>query len=359
MTQWDDSRAAAVSENVTDESSAPSANQLAGPDAFEAEKTTIFGEYWVYAGHANSIAEPGQFFTRTVGDRQLIVVRGHDGEIQAFDNVCAHRGSKMVEDTPMIDPGSGNRIQCPYHLWTYDLDGDLRSTPKSFEDASLNPDLENEDVQKFDCETNGLNDVHVDGVGPLLFVNLRDEPPALSEQVGPMADRLESLSLEAADHERRVVEEVECNWKTVAGSLLDAVGRRDRLPGVESAETDLETDDHCWSLSSTDDDERAQVHYCWPNVTIEVDGDGGYATCIIDPVDAGRCQLIVDYYVRDGDGTEAEREFVRTSRERRAEAIELAERRRDADGAGTLERTLGPNEHTVDDLHGLAQESNS
>ncbi|MDG5818613.1 aromatic ring-hydroxylating dioxygenase subunit alpha [Natronococcus sp. A-GB7] len=353
MTQWDDSRAAAVSENVADESSTSSANQLADPDPFETEKETVFGEYWMYAGHANSIAEPGQFFTRTVGDRQLIVVRGHDGEIKAFDNVCAHRGSKMVEDTPMTDPGGGSRIQCPYHLWTYDLDGELRSTPKSFEDASLNPDLENEDVQEFDCETNGLNDVHVDSVGPLLFVSLSDDPPALSEQVGVMTDRLESLSLEGYEHGRRIAEEVECNWKTVAGAALERLRRGDRLAGLEPSDAALETADRHWLVRSTRDGGReAQVHYLWPNLTIEVYDDvDGYGTCRIDPIDGDRCQLIADYYVRDGDLEEKERERIRTSRRRRAELVELAGRRRD-DHEASAQARLEPDD-TVGSLHQL------
>ncbi|MFU8867577.1 aromatic ring-hydroxylating oxygenase subunit alpha [Natronococcus sp.] len=353
MTQRESSRATAVSENGTDESNAPSATRLTDPGPFEAEKETVFGRHWIYAGHADAIADPGQFFTRTVGDRQLIVVRGTDGEVKAFDNVCAHRGSKMVEDTPMTDPGGGNRIQCPYHLWTYDLDGDLRSTPKSFEDASLNPDLENEDVQEFDCETNGLNDVRVDGIGPLLFVNLSDDPPALSERAGVMTDRLESLSLEGYEHGRRIVEEVECNWKTVAGAALERLRRGDRLAGLEPSDAALETDDRHWLVrSARDGDREAQVHYLWPTLTVEVYDDvDGYGTCLIDPIDDDRCQLIADYYVRDGDPDEKERDRIRASRRRRAELIELARRRRDEHEPSAQAR-LEPDE-TVRSLHQL------
>ncbi|WP_164722108.1 aromatic ring-hydroxylating oxygenase subunit alpha, partial [Haloterrigena salifodinae] len=133
MTQWDESQTQAVSSDITEKSNALPAKYFTDPEIFEREKEKVFGQYWVYAGHANSISDPGQYFTRTIGDRQLIVVRGHDGDIKAFDNVCAHRGSKMVEDTPMTDPGDAKRIKCPYHLWTYDLEGELKSTPKSFD----------------------------------------------------------------------------------------------------------------------------------------------------------------------------------------------------------------------------------
>src|SRR6056297_623497 len=147
MTRWntptDD--VAAVSPDITDETNALPARYFTEPEVHEMEQTKIFGKYWTYAGHANCIEEPGEFFTRTIGGRQVIIVRDHDGEIRAFFNVCAHRGSKMVADTPMTDPGQMGRIRCPYHMWSYDLNGDLESTPQSFEEACINPDLDDED----------------------------------------------------------------------------------------------------------------------------------------------------------------------------------------------------------------------
>ncbi|ELY55701.1 aromatic ring-hydroxylating oxygenase subunit alpha [Natronococcus jeotgali] len=360
MSQRDDSQPPAASEDGTERSNAVSARRLTGPGSLEREKEAVFGRYWVYVGHADSIPEPGQFFTRNVGDRQLIVVRGHDDEVKAFDNVCAHRGSKMVEDTPMTDPGGGGRIQCPYHLWTYDLDGDLRSTPKSFEDASLNPDLDSGEVQEFDCEANGLNDVRVDTVGPLVFANLGDDPPSLAEQVGAAADRLESLPLEEYEHGRRIVSEVECNWKLFAAVHFDGSEERD-------ADGTLAVDDHGWTVERAADGDgsedrrpdglEAQFHYCWPNVAIDVYEDvDGYATVALDPVGPDRVQLIADYYFRDGDLSEAERELVRTTRQRRAEDAERAERRRTGLEGGASDR-LGSNDRTGAELRRLAQEA--
>ncbi|AGB39046.1 aromatic ring-hydroxylating oxygenase subunit alpha [Natronococcus occultus] len=330
MSQRDDSRASAASDDGTEQPNALSARRFTGPEAFEREKETVFGRDWVYVGHADSIAEPGQYFTRNIGDRQLIVVRGHDGEVKAFDNVCAHRGSKMVEDTPMTDPGGGGRIQCPYHLWTYDLDGDLRSTPKSFEDARLNPDLEDDEVQEFDCETNGLNDVRVDTVGPLVFVTLADDAPtAPSEGADGVAERLGSLPLEEYEHARRIVSEVACNWKLFAAVHFDGSEERDGDGTLAIAEDG-------WTVESASDDDgsedrrpdgiEAQFHYRWPNVAVDVyDAVDGYGTVVLDPVGPDRVQLIADYYFRDGDRSEQERELVRRTRERRAEDADRAE----------------------------------
>ncbi|WP_408960593.1 aromatic ring-hydroxylating oxygenase subunit alpha [Natrinema sp. 74] len=374
MTQWDDSQTKAVSEDITDDANALPARYFTDDDVFEMEKEKVFGQYWVYAGHANSISDPGQFFTRTLGDRQLIVVRGHDGDIKAFDNVCAHRGSKMVEDTPMTDPDEGNRIRCPYHLWTYDLDGTLQSTPKSFEEASLNPDLEDDKVQEFDCESNGLNDVHVDTIGPLVFVNLSEDPMPLAEQAGVMKDRLEALPLEEYELATRIVSEVECNWKVFASNYSECdhcqANHQDWIKGISLNDSELEVNDYHWVLHYTHaedvedemrihDEHEAQFHYLWPNFTVNMYGTAdGYGTYYIDPIDTDRFQLIADYYFRDSDLSEEEREFVRTSRQLQEEDFELVERQWEGLRTGALAQAqLGPNEHTVHRFHQLAQEA--
>ncbi len=374
MTQWSDSQTKDVSDDITQKGNALPARFFIEDEIFEMEKEKVFGQYWVYAGHANSITDPGEFFTRNIGDRQLIIVRGHDGEIKAFDNVCAHRGSKMVEDTPMTDPSKTSRIRCPYHLWTYNLEGKLQSTPKSFEEASLNPDLEDEDVQEFDSETNGLNNVHVDTIGPLIFVNLAEDPMPLADQAGVMKERLESFPLEEYDHATRIVSEVECNWKVFASNYSECdhcqANHQDWIEGISLNESELEVNDYHWVLHYTHEAEvedemrihdkrEAQFHYFWPNFTVNMYGTAdGYGTYIIDPIDTDRFQLIADYYFRDGELTEDEREFVRTSRQLQEEDFELVERQWDGLKTGALAQAqLGPNEHTVHRFHRLAQEA--
>ncbi|WP_101296844.1 aromatic ring-hydroxylating oxygenase subunit alpha [Halegenticoccus soli] len=374
MTQWDDSQTEHVSDDITDESNALPARYFTEPDVFEMEKEKVFGRYWVYAGHANAIKEPGQYFTRDVGNRKLIIVRGHDGRPKAFDNVCAHRGSKMVEDTPMTDPGDASRIQCPYHLWTYDLDGTLRSTPRSFEEASLNPDLEDEDVRELDPEENALNAVNVDTIGPFIFVNLSDDPMPLEEQAGEMKDRLEALPLGEYEHACRIVSEVECNWKVFASNYSECdhcqSNHQDWIEGIQLDESELEVNDYHWVLHYTHeedvddelrihDEHEAQFHYLWPNFTVNMYGTAdGYGTYVIDPIDTDRFQLIADYYFEDADLSDEEEEFVRTSRQLQEEDFELVERQWEGLKTGALAQAqLGPNEHTVHRFHRLAQEA--
>ncbi|QGX96052.1 ring-hydroxylating oxygenase subunit alpha [Haloplanus rallus] len=377
MTRWNEDvdEVQAVSPDITDETNALPAKYFTDPDVWEMEKEKVFSRYWVYAGHENCIPDAGDYFTRTVGDKQVIVARDEDGDVRAFYNVCAHRGSKMVADTPMTDPGNMGRIQCPYHLWTYDLDGDLRSTPRSFEEASLNPDLDDSDVAGLNPDENGLLEVRTDSIGPLVFLNFADDPPlSLAEQAGKLKTRLESLPLEEYQHARRYVSEVACNWKTFGGNYSECdhcqANHQDWITGIQLDESALEVNDYHWVLHYTHeedvedelrihDEHEAQFHYFWPNFTVNMYGTAdGYGTYIIDPIDEERFQLIADYYFAEPELTEAEEEFVRTSRQLQEEDFELVERQYEGLRSGALgQGQLGPNEHTLHRFHRLAQEA--
>lgn len=376
MTRWNNGtdRVEAVSSDITDETNALPAKYFTDPEVYEMEQEKVFSQYWVYAGHENAITEPGEYFTRTVGDKQIIVVRDHDGGVRAFYNVCAHRGSKMVDDTPMSDPGTMSRVRCPYHLWTYDLDGDLRSTPRSFEEAGMNPGLDDEDVPELDSSDNGLMEVYLDSIGPLLFVNLESDPMSLEAQAGDLKAELESFPLEKYEHARRIVSEVDCNWKTFSGNYSECdhcqTNHQDWIEGISLNESELEVDEYYWVLHYTHEEDvesdmslhepnEARFYYFWPNFTLNMYGTAdGYGTYIIDPIDEERFQLIADYFFRDPDLTDEEAEFVRTSRQLQEEDFELVERQYEGLKNGALAQAqLGPNEHTVHRLHRLAQEA--
>jgi phenylpropionate dioxygenase-like ring-hydroxylating dioxygenase large terminal subunit len=376
MTRWNTApeEAPAVSPDITDETNALPARYFTDPDVHDLEQEKVFGRYWCYAGHANCITEPGEFFTRTIGGRQVIVLRDHAGDVRAFFNVCAHRGSKMVENTPMTDPGDTSRIRCPYHMWSYDLDGDLRSTPESFETAGLNPDLEDEDVRGPDPSENALNEVSTARIGPLVFLNFADDPMPLAEQAGKLKDELEALPLGEYEHAARYVSEVECNWKTFAGNYSECdhchANHGDWITDIELDESALEVNDYHWVLHYThaeDVDDELRIHeeheakfyYFWPNFTVNMYGTAdGYGTYIIDPIDEGRFQLVADYYFASSEMTDAERSFVETSRQLQEEDFELVERQYEGLQSGALAQAqLGPNEHTVHRLHLLAQEA--
>ena len=105
------------------------------PDVLRAEQEHVFRRCWQYVARADQLSQPGQFVATRAGDVPVLVVRGRDEELRAFLNVCRHRGSLVCE-------GEGRRetLQCPYHAWTYDLDGSLRSAPRTDREPGFDAD---------------------------------------------------------------------------------------------------------------------------------------------------------------------------------------------------------------------------
>src|SRR5436309_5527574 len=95
------------------------------PDVFSEEQNKIFATQWLLVGHQSQIANAGDYFVQQVIGESLIVIRDKDEEIQGFYNVCRHRGTRLKEDAC----GHTSAIQCPYHAWTYGLDGRLIGAP--------------------------------------------------------------------------------------------------------------------------------------------------------------------------------------------------------------------------------------
>ena len=102
------------------------------PDYYELDLQTIFYRDWLFAGHDCEIARSGDYLTLQVGDYPVVVVRGDDGYVRAFHNTCRHRGSRICS----AEHGHAAKLTCPYHRWTYDLDGALfyaRDMGKAFD----------------------------------------------------------------------------------------------------------------------------------------------------------------------------------------------------------------------------------
>ena len=104
----------------------------ADPEILRLEQERIFRRSWHYAGRLAELEQPGERISAWAGDVPVLVVRGADTKLRAFLNVCRHRGSLLVEGA-----GRSATIQCPYHAWTYDLDGRLRAAPRAGEGLAV------------------------------------------------------------------------------------------------------------------------------------------------------------------------------------------------------------------------------
>ncbi len=168
------------------------------PAVFRAEQDGLLCRTWQFAGHVSQLEKPGDYFTFEIAGQSLFCLRGRDGDLAAFYNVCQHRAHELLQ-------GSGNArlLVCPYHAWTYELDGRLRSGP------NVNA------VPGFDRSKVCLTPVRVEDFHGFIFVNLDPEAepmdawfPEVREQLADFVPQIaELVPLEWVEIAER------CNWK--------------------------------------------------------------------------------------------------------------------------------------------------
>lgn len=167
-------------------------------DIYQRDLESLWYRNWLFAGHDCELRRPGDFFTMQVGDYPILLVRGRDGEIRAFHNSCRHRGSRVCPEAK----GSAVRLVCPYHKWSYDLDGRLLFA-RDFDKSSFN------------MAELGLKPVACKSVAGYLYVCLAAEPPdfeAFRATVEPYFAPHNLVDAKVA-FESTIIEEA--NWKLV------------------------------------------------------------------------------------------------------------------------------------------------
>lgn len=169
------------------------------------DRIAVFARTWQYVGHVGRAEKPGQYFLATVAGNPVIVVRGQDGVLRAFYNVCRHRAGPLATEDGCAD----NVLKCHYHGWTYLLDGSLRGVP-SFDRVDL-----------FDKKDFGLVPVRVEVWEGLVFVNLWDDAPPVTETMAGIVERIRPNDLAKQRFHQRVIYDVRCNWKVYIDNYLE------------------------------------------------------------------------------------------------------------------------------------------
>ena len=185
------------------------------PQRFGTEVDQVFAREWICVGHQSQVANPGDYVVRKVAGESLIIVRDRQSQVRAYYNVCRHRGTRLLEEAS----GHCSAIQCPYHAWSYGLDGRLVGAPHM------------DDVPGFRKEDYPLHSVHLGVWEGLIFVSLAKSPPPLLEVFAPLAGKFSNWNLPRLQSVRRIEYDIKANWKLMFQNYSECY----HCPGVHPA----------------------------------------------------------------------------------------------------------------------------
>ncbi|HEY7338182.1 MAG TPA: aromatic ring-hydroxylating dioxygenase subunit alpha [Bryobacteraceae bacterium] len=170
------------------------------PELFQRELESFYGQSWVCAGRADTIPNAGDYFVREVAGENVIVLRDGPGAVRAFYNVCRHRGTRLCSDP---EGNLGSRIKCPYHAWTYGLDGRLLGAPH----------MDGAGCEAFKREDYPLHSVRAAIWDGHIFIHLGTDPEPLENQLTDLPRKFAAWRMEELRLYRRIVYDLNANWK--------------------------------------------------------------------------------------------------------------------------------------------------
>jgi len=277
------------------------------------ELQNVFSRTWQSVGRTEQVEKPGQYVTATVAGEPIVAVRGSDGILRAFYNVCRHHAM-----TVMNEPcGHAQHMRCPYHGWTYNLEGELRGM------------TEFEGVCNFDRAQNGLVPVRVELWENFIFVNLDPNAAPLRDFLGALVGLAKPLNFGGLKFVERRSYIQQCNWKVYVDNFLDGGYHVPHMhKGLNSVldytNYTIENVDRCCvqsspvavdksseaSAAATRKGDRAYYFWQYPNFMLNW-YEGYLDTNLVIPLGADRCEVIFDFYF--GDTSEAQMPYIRES----------------------------------------------
>ena len=266
----------------------------------ELERLSVFSKTWQLVARTDQVKTPGQFVRATVAGEPIVVVRGNDGILRAFYNVCRHHAAAVVTEPC----GQASLLHCPYHGWNYGLDGSLKGMP------------EFEGVENFERAQNGLVPVRVETWECFVFVNLDDHAIPLAEFLGGLVRRVAPLGASKLHYFDRRTYNIHCNWKVFVDNYLDGGYHVPHLhKGLNSVldykQYTIENEDrYCLQSSpmvvSGEDAATGAARkgdrawYFWQHPNLMINCYEGYMdTNLVIPVDVDHCTVIFDFYFAD------------------------------------------------------------
>jgi choline monooxygenase len=279
----------------------PPSSWYVDPRIFELERSTVFARSWQAVGRADQLREPGRYITGELAGERILVIRGNDEVLHGFFNVCRHHAAAVITKAE----GRTETLRCPYHGWTYNLDGALIVTP------------EFAGVRSFDRSANGLTPVQTALWEGLVFVKLLPEGPSLEDFLGSdLARQIRPLSLEKLLWMERRTYTLKCNWKVFVDNYLDGGYHVPHLHQglnsvLDAAKYQIETGERfCLQsspISAEKADEqaaavrkgnRALYYWIYPNLMINW-YEGVMDTNVVRPLGIDHTEVVFDFYFTD------------------------------------------------------------
>ena len=277
------------------------------------EQRAIFSKSWQWVCHVEKLSEPGSYVTREVAGQPICLVRDKSGRLRAFYNVCKHRAHELLKGE-----GRTNLILCPYHAWSYNLEGRLVRAPHS------------EGLAGFDRGSICLEQVRVEEFCGFVYVNLGDGPP-LAEQSGDLGDEIGRWAPDVGQltFAHRLTYDIKSNWKNVVDNFLECyhcpVAHKDFCTLVDM-DTYKVTTHGIYSSHMAEAGKTANAAYSvegatvkdhavwwlWPNTCLmRYPGRGNMIVMHIIPAGIDRTFETYDFFLEDALPNDAEREAIR------------------------------------------------
>jgi carnitine monooxygenase subunit len=280
----------------------------------EVDLQAIFARTWQWICHVERLREPGSYVSATVAGMPIAVVRGRDCELRAFYNVCKHRAHELLSGS-----GKTGAIVCPYHAWTYGLDGQLKAARRA------------DKMPTFDTREVCLDHVQVEEFGGMVYVNLDPGAPALREQAGDLAEEIARWAPDVAEltFAKRLSFDVASNWKNVIDNFLECyhchVAHPEFVGLVDMDTYDVKThgiwsshfaeagkqENAAYDVSGASVTEHA-VWWLWPNTCLlRYPGRGNFMVFQVLPAGPERTLETWDFFFETPELESAELESVR------------------------------------------------
>ena len=335
------------------------------PRFLQIEREQIFHRSWQFVCHEEKLRDVGSYVVLDIEGRSVVVLRNREGDVRAFYNVCKHRGHELL-----FGEGQTRRITCPYHAWTYDLDGGLVNAPRS------------EHIENFERGSICLDPVRIETFCHLVFVNLDADAAPLAEQSGELAGEVMAYAPDLAEltFATRLSYRIEANWKAVVdnflecyhcpvahkgfSSMIDMDTYRVQTHGIYSSHMAKARSgaNSAYNIDHATVTDHA-VWFLWPNMALmRYPGRGNFMVWRFYPVGPEETREEFDFFFETAEPTDDEQEALRfidevlqpediglvesVQRGMRTPAFNSGRYMVDPDGSGM-------SEHAVHHFHGL------